>query len=136
MQHAYLAGFHAGHDYARGGIIEDQYPTHYMPHVGRQVMADGGGPVSSTGPNDDPAEFDDGLTQALMETAARRDRGNNSMVKPIPTENTTRPEYLHRAPPMAPMNSGAFDPSHLFQLASGGAVDRALALTHRKSRHV
>ena len=28
---------------ARGGrLLEDDYPTHYMPHVGRQVMADGG----------------------------------------------------------------------------------------------
>lgn len=28
---------------ARGGrLLEDDYPTHYLPHVGRQVMADGG----------------------------------------------------------------------------------------------
>lgn len=28
---------------ARGGrLLEDEYPTHYLPHVGRQVMADGG----------------------------------------------------------------------------------------------
>lgn len=28
---------------ARGGhVLEDDYPTHYLPHVGRQVMADGG----------------------------------------------------------------------------------------------
>jgi len=35
---------------ARGGevggrLLQDEYPTHYMPHVGRQVMADGGAPV-------------------------------------------------------------------------------------------
>jgi hypothetical protein len=30
---------------AKGGrLLEDDYPTHYMPHVGRQVMADGGEP--------------------------------------------------------------------------------------------
>jgi hypothetical protein len=30
---------------AKGGrLLEDDYPTHYMPHVGRQVMADGGDP--------------------------------------------------------------------------------------------
>lgn len=29
---------------AEGGrLLEDQYPTHYLPNVGRQVMADGGG---------------------------------------------------------------------------------------------
>jgi hypothetical protein len=35
---------------ARGGrLLEDDYPTHYLPHVGRQVMADGGDadPVSN-----------------------------------------------------------------------------------------
>ena len=26
-----------------GRLLEDQYPTHYLPNVGRQVMADGGG---------------------------------------------------------------------------------------------
>ena len=30
---------------AKGGrLLQDQYPTHYMPHVGRQVMQDGGSP--------------------------------------------------------------------------------------------
>lgn len=33
---------------ARGGhVLEDDYPTHYLPHVGRQVMADGGMPDSA-----------------------------------------------------------------------------------------
>jgi hypothetical protein len=39
---------------ARGGdvkarLLQDEYPTHYLPHVGRQVMADGGDadPISS-----------------------------------------------------------------------------------------
>jgi hypothetical protein len=27
-----------------GALLMDRYPTHYMPHVGRQVMADGGAP--------------------------------------------------------------------------------------------
>jgi hypothetical protein len=31
---------------ARGGrLLEDDYPTHYLPEVGRQVMADGGEPA-------------------------------------------------------------------------------------------
>lgn len=30
---------------AKGGyVLEDDFPTHYLPHVGRQVMADGGEP--------------------------------------------------------------------------------------------
>lgn len=36
-------------EYARGGrtrLLQDKYPTSYMPHVGRQVMADGGAPDS------------------------------------------------------------------------------------------
>jgi len=33
--------------YLRGGhVLSDDYPTSYMPHVGRQVMADGGAPDS------------------------------------------------------------------------------------------
>ena len=36
----------AGRAMARGGhVLEDDYPTHYLPEVGRQVMADGGSPV-------------------------------------------------------------------------------------------
>ena len=32
-------------DRAEGGrLLEDEYPTHYLPNVGRQVMADGGTP--------------------------------------------------------------------------------------------
>lgn len=31
---------------ARGGhVLEDDYPSHYLPGVGRQVMADGGSPA-------------------------------------------------------------------------------------------
>ena len=34
--------------YARGGrLLQDEYPTHYMPHVGRQVMRNGGSEPSS-----------------------------------------------------------------------------------------
>jgi len=29
----------------KGRLLQDEYPTHYLPHVGRQVMADGGSPV-------------------------------------------------------------------------------------------
>jgi hypothetical protein len=29
----------------KGRILQDEYPTHYLPHIGRQVMADGGAPV-------------------------------------------------------------------------------------------
>lgn len=33
----------AGRAMAHGGeVLQDEYPTHYLPHVGRQVMADGG----------------------------------------------------------------------------------------------
>lgn len=47
---------------ARGGhVLEDDYPSHYLPGVGRQVMADGGAPikgfegrVSSPVPVDEP----------------------------------------------------------------------------------
>lgn len=30
-----------------GRLLEDEYPTHYLPNVGRQVMADGGVPAAS-----------------------------------------------------------------------------------------
>lgn len=33
---------HVKRRYADGGLIQDKYPSHYMPGVGRQVMADGG----------------------------------------------------------------------------------------------
>jgi hypothetical protein len=50
IEHAYK-----GHKYARGGrLIQDKYPTHYMPNVGRQVMRSGGGPERSLEEYQDP----------------------------------------------------------------------------------
>lgn len=43
MQGRTLRGYQTG-DYAEGGRVEDEFPTHYMPNVGRQVMNDGGVP--------------------------------------------------------------------------------------------
>jgi hypothetical protein len=31
-----------------GRLLEDEYPTHYLPNVGRQVMADGGEPTAQS----------------------------------------------------------------------------------------
>jgi hypothetical protein len=46
---------------ARGGrLLEDEYPTHYLPHVGRQVMADGG--------DADPANAALATAQSIPET--------------------------------------------------------------------
>ena len=45
----------AGKAMARGGhVLEDDYPTHYLPDVGRQVMARGGDPVPPPMPEDAP----------------------------------------------------------------------------------
>jgi hypothetical protein len=38
---------HVKRRYADGGLIQDEYPTHYMPNVGRQVMRNGGAESSS-----------------------------------------------------------------------------------------
>jgi len=50
LNHGHAVGIEEDHHFARGGrLLQDEYPTHYMPHVGRQVMADGGDadPISS-----------------------------------------------------------------------------------------
>jgi hypothetical protein len=40
----------AARSMARGGeVLQDEYPTHYLPEVGRQVMADGGMPEDAIG---------------------------------------------------------------------------------------
>jgi hypothetical protein len=60
---------------ARGGeVLQDEYPTHYLPEVGRQVMADGGNPVES------------GLNVA----------------RSIPTEGATIPGPIAPRPPVSP----------------------------------
>jgi len=51
-----------------GRLLEDEYPTQYMPHVGRQVMADGGEP--------------DPVSQAL--TVAGEVRGDAPVPAPTP----------------------------------------------------
>jgi len=40
--HHYSRGFLDGVAAAHQRLLQDQYPTHYLPKVGRQVMADGG----------------------------------------------------------------------------------------------
>jgi len=60
---------------AEGGrLLEDQYLTHYLPNVGRQVMADGGVPVSEGEKN---AQLNDMVAYAdRLDRAARmRDVG-------------------------------------------------------------
>lgn len=41
-------GFAEGGEVRGGRLLEDQYPTHYLPNVGRQVMADGGVPTEQS----------------------------------------------------------------------------------------
>jgi hypothetical protein len=73
---------HVKRRYADGGLIQDKYPTHYMPNVGRQVMADGGDPGSDpmvqkamdvaqqTQPS--PVEGAMGVARAIAKPGARR----------------------------------------------------------------
>lgn len=59
---------------ARGGhVLEDDYPTHYLPHVGRQVMADGGMP-------EDPIA---GALQTAREASSAPSIGHNMPPEPI-----------------------------------------------------
>jgi hypothetical protein len=55
-------------------LIQDRYPTHYLPEVGRQVMADGGFPISEGEQN---AQLNDAIAYAdRLDRAARmRDVG-------------------------------------------------------------
>ena len=63
-------------DVARETLLEDQYPTQYLPNVGRQVMADGGVPVSEGEKN---AQLNDMVAYAdRLDRAARmRDVGQS-----------------------------------------------------------
>lgn len=49
-----------------GGLLEDKYPTHYLPHVGRQVMQAGGVPIERM---PDFARMD--MEQKAMDIAAQ-----------------------------------------------------------------
>lgn len=57
-------GFAAG-----GPLIQDQYPTRYLPHVGRQVMADGGAAAPSM--NDLMATVNSVFSRSRPEAATR-----------------------------------------------------------------
>ena len=73
----------AGKAMARGGhVLEDDYPTHYLPNVGRQVMAAGGNPVES------------GLNVA----------------RSIPTEGATIPGPIAPRPPVSPFEGRVQSP--------------------------
>lgn len=52
-----------------GSLIQDQYPTRYLPHVGRQVMADGGAAAPSM--NDLMATVNSVFSRSRPEAATR-----------------------------------------------------------------
>ena len=73
IEHAYK-----GHKYARGGrLLQDEYPTHYMPHVGRQMMGDGG----------DPGE--DPMIQKAMAIAGQQAQGPVSRAVRVAKKTTS-----------------------------------------------
>lgn len=66
-------------DRARGGrLLQDQYPTHYLPHVGRQVMNEGGTPddvvnqaMALSPQNQDPVSLARSVVQRQPEPTER-----------------------------------------------------------------
>jgi len=76
----------------KGRLLQDEYPTHYLPHVGRQVMADGGDADPISGALD--------VAQSIPET-------------PMPSLRPTPPA------PTVPSAEGRVMPSSLIPQAKG-----------------
>jgi hypothetical protein len=84
-------------DRAEGGrLLEDQYPTHYLPNVGRQVMADGGETAQSRRratleqlgafedrPVMDPATMGENWASAVRRFRERPLREGEATVRPL-----------------------------------------------------
>ena len=72
--------------FAHGGhVLEDDYPTHYLPEVGRQVMADGGSPEigSSRFAALDPAMLVGTSSQPFRGGEAYTDAGGQKIAAPF-----------------------------------------------------
>jgi len=98
-----------------GGILEDRYPSHYMPGVGRQVMADGGAPSYSapiTGQH--TITLDDLIGRApgpASQMGAYTDAGGQKIASPFVTSTAGGyPVYS----PVTPAKADATDPMSRF----------------------
>ena len=90
----------AGKAMARGGhVLEDDYPTHYLPEVGRQVMARGGFPRQPMPPM---PELEDAAPPPQM--------GHNMPPEPTPVQTPTQTQ-----PVPAAMDMGGLHPQIISQ---------------------
>ena len=98
--------------FKKGGrvrLLQDQYPTRYMPEVGRQVMQRGGEPEAPQMP-EMPAE-----PQAAAPPAM-----------PMPEEAPQRPVFRIRTPGTAPIPSASADDYEFMTLQPGRANTNSL----------
>ncbi len=65
-------GFAQGGEVEGGRLLEDEYPTHYLPNVGRQVMADGGMPEFPMSEGERNAQLNDAIAYADRLSRAER----------------------------------------------------------------
>lgn len=124
--------------YNKGGhVLEDDYPTHYLPEVGRQVMADGGVPGQRFAPID-PSMLVGQSTEPYRGGAAYTDPGGLSVAAPFVTGmrgGYPTFDFTPREKPDVPALPGGKNPfedllqfnflSKLLGRAEGGAVDGA-----------
>ena len=77
----------AGKSMARGGeVLQDEYPTHYLPEVGRQVMARGGFPRQPMPPMPEPED-----------AAPPPQMGHNMPPEPTPVQTPTQTQPVPAA---------------------------------------
>lgn len=69
---------------ARGEVLSDRYPTQYLPEVGRQVMADGGVPMSE---GDRNAQLNDLVAYAdRLDRSARAKEAGEALAQTWPVQ--------------------------------------------------
>lgn len=125
--------------FAHGGhVLEDDYPTHYLPEVGRQVMADGGSPHFAP---IDPSMLVGTSSQPFRGGEAYKDAGGQDIAAPfVKSMSGGYPVYTPHDEPVPskysgelPGNKNPFEDllqwnwlSKLMGYAEGGTVENAL----------
>jgi len=107
-------------------LLQDQYPTHYMPNVGRQVMA-GGGPAEA--PSDDsieiPAVYDEMGNVAVPAQRKVVDEGYRQPLGERIKEGISK-GFGERRLGMSEEDQRRYDPTGIVQNVFAAPVDFAL----------
>jgi hypothetical protein len=126
-------------------LIQDQFPTSYMPHVGRQVMAQGGDPEPQPMPEMpqapqmlEPVRMAQDIMRQPMPAAPKRMRFTIAPAQDLPSDASTDMPKSDTSKPTTMSLATAFDNAinHHLSLSRGDRIANSKEAMRRISPHV